>query len=131
MSPEMKWREGSRFKGDAQAVGEAIAEIASLHGGVCPPEVFLHEAMDESHPAHDDFEWDDDKAAYAYRLEQARRIIKGRHGEGWLGPACPGGEQRGLALAGSAWSRQSPERQGRARQAWQVGGWSGLARQAR
>lgn len=33
-------------------------------------------ASDPGSPLHDHFEWDDEKAGHAYRLEQARRLIR-------------------------------------------------------
>lgn len=36
----------------------------------------LAEAKSESHPMHNDFEWDDTVAGHKYRLDQAREIIR-------------------------------------------------------
>jgi hypothetical protein len=40
------------------------------------PALVVDVARDQSHPLHDRFEWDDKVAGEAYRLDQARRLIR-------------------------------------------------------
>ena len=44
--------------------------------GELTTEVVLADAQDESSPLHGYFEWDDRAAAYQWRTEQARRLIR-------------------------------------------------------
>lgn len=44
--------------------------------GVIDPAVLVKEAEDESHPLHAAFNWDDTKAAFEWRKQQARNLIK-------------------------------------------------------
>jgi hypothetical protein len=52
-----------------------LRRLASEHGGVLKPEVVVDAARDADSPLHSQFEWDDDKAAHAHRLWQARILI--------------------------------------------------------
>ena len=52
-----------------------VREHMDRHGGVYDPALFVVEAADPDHPAHDYFEWDDTAAAAKWRLVQARRFI--------------------------------------------------------
>lgn len=56
---------------------QIVREFAEAHGGVFDPAMFLAEARAANHPAHDWFEWDDDKAALEFRLDQARDFARG------------------------------------------------------
>lgn len=53
---------------------QIVEDFASRHGGTFDAGEFLKEVRKagSKHPAYDWFEWDDDKAANEYRLEQAR-----------------------------------------------------------
>ena len=44
--------------------------------GCIRPSVVVNEARPKKSPLHDDFEWDDAKAAEEYRLSQARQYIR-------------------------------------------------------
>lgn len=61
---------------DPQTIGEALAKIASANQGQLTPEATVEAAKNRKHPLHRHFEWDDSKAASAYRLSQARMIIR-------------------------------------------------------
>lgn len=60
---------------DAQAVGEELAAIRKGQGKLESREV-LERAKDSYSPLHPCFTWDDGIAADAYRLSQARSLIK-------------------------------------------------------
>lgn len=53
---------------------EILDEFLDRHGSYIP-HVFINEAKDPTHPAHDWFEWDDGKAGHQYRLWQAQRFV--------------------------------------------------------
>lgn len=61
---------------DANVIGETLARIAAEHNGELQPIHVVEAAKDKHHPLHKHFEWDDKKAADAYRLDQARAIIR-------------------------------------------------------
>lgn len=57
---------------------EAIARIRQLEtpDGKITPQTVLEDAQDPASPLHEHFEWDDTKAAQAYRIDQARELIR-------------------------------------------------------
>lgn len=61
---------------DPQAIGEALEKIAEANQGHLKPEAVVEAAKDEQHPLHPHFEWNDARAANAFRLDQARMIIR-------------------------------------------------------
>lgn len=72
----MKYLPGSTLpKKEAQVVGTILNEIAN-ESGMITPEIVVKAAEDESSPLHKYFEWNTKKAAIAYRLEQARHLIR-------------------------------------------------------
>ena len=61
---------------DAQVIGNALEKINRIAGGVLKPAAVVEAASFNRHPLHKHFEWDDTKAAYAHRIDQARSIIR-------------------------------------------------------
>lgn len=57
------------------AVRETIKALEDADGRITP-EAVIEAARDEGSPLHQQFEWDDSKAAHGYRLEQARTLIR-------------------------------------------------------
>lgn len=57
---------------------EAIARIRQLEtpDGTITPQTVIDDAKDPASPLHEHFEWDDTKAAHAYRIDQARELIR-------------------------------------------------------
>lgn len=57
---------------------QIVAEFAKRHNGNYNPRLFLSEVekTGAEHPAHDWFEWDDNKAAAAHRVDQARNFAR-------------------------------------------------------
>jgi hypothetical protein len=58
---------------------EVVAELERIcleHGGVLNPQDVVETARNPDNILHDQFCWDDTKAAHEYRLHQARRIIR-------------------------------------------------------
>jgi len=72
---EYAWKEGVRFKTNANDAGALLETIRNRFGEVTP-ELVLKEARHKDSVIHNDFQWDDEKAATLYRLETARRIIR-------------------------------------------------------
>jgi hypothetical protein len=62
---------------DTKVIQQELATIAArAPGGVLTPEDVLEAARREDSPLHVHFEWDDAKAGYQHRLDQARRLIR-------------------------------------------------------
>ena len=72
---EYAWKEGVRFKTNANDAGVLLEGIRDRFGEVTP-ELVLKEARHKDSVIHNDFQWDDEKAATLYRLDTARRIIR-------------------------------------------------------
>lgn len=53
-----------------------LLKIQKCNGGSLSPVAVVDAARAADHPLHDRFEWDDTKAGEAYRIEQARRMIR-------------------------------------------------------
>lgn len=66
---EVAWKLSGIFNADAQKVYEEIGDTQ-----VTPAEI-VEKAKDETSELHKCFEWDDEKAAEKYRLQQARMVI--------------------------------------------------------
>lgn len=62
-------------KADPQKIGEALEKIGGLDGEV-RPEAVVEAARPRRHILHPHFEWRDDVAAEAYRVDQARRLVR-------------------------------------------------------
>lgn len=58
------------------SVAHELTEIAAQHGGLLLPADVVAEARSVASPLHHYFEWDDSVAAEAYRLDQARVLIR-------------------------------------------------------
>jgi len=70
-----KFAKTARMPGDPQAVGEALQAIRDEKGSLTAPLV-VEAATPEDNLLHRYFEWDDQKAATRWRLEQAGQIIR-------------------------------------------------------
>lgn len=55
---------------------EELERIARKHNGILRPADVVGEARDPRNILHDVFEWDDTVAAEAYRIEQAKQLIR-------------------------------------------------------
>jgi len=53
-----------------------LLKIQKCNGGSLSPVAVVDAARAADHPLHNRFEWDDSKAGEAYRIEQARRMIR-------------------------------------------------------
>ena len=68
-----KWKPNSRIKTDSETAG-AVMDGLEQQGRLTAKNL-LDESRPAEAPLHDEFEWDDIKAAEEYRLQQARHII--------------------------------------------------------
>jgi len=59
----------------AQQYGEELERLESEHGGITN-KLLLAEASHPKSVFHNEFEWDDTKAAHRYRLRQASKLIR-------------------------------------------------------
>jgi hypothetical protein len=59
----------------ANPVHAAVLALEDREGRLIP-ETVVRVAADPGSPLHSQFEWDDSKAGHAFRIEQARRLIR-------------------------------------------------------
>lgn len=69
-----EWKTPGLYKVDANVAGKELERIYKRDGKI-EPSVLVEESRPEDAPLHDCFEWDDKKAADAYRKSQARGIM--------------------------------------------------------
>lgn len=67
-----KWKSSARFSADAERIGKELESIGTL-----VPEKIVNFAENDKTELHKCFTWDDEKAAYLYRLEEARSVVQG------------------------------------------------------
>ena len=75
---QYEFKQGARFKVDADTVGNELARIQKEHG-VTTPKAVVDVARPEDAPLHPAFEWRDDVAGEKFRHWQARNLIKSVH----------------------------------------------------
>lgn len=68
-----KWREGSRIKADPNKAGELFENLANEDR--LNAETVVEVSKPDDALLHNEFEWDDQKAAIAFREHQGRNII--------------------------------------------------------
>lgn len=75
---EYKFRIQFRDKPDIipETAADVLRDVAQANGGELRPGDVVDAARDEESPIHAWFEWDDSTAAEAYRVDQARDLIK-------------------------------------------------------
>lgn len=75
-----EFAEGARFQAgaiqDAAGVGRHIEFLRQQFKGELTPADVLADARNDNSPLHSFFEWEDGAAAEAYRLQQARGLIR-------------------------------------------------------
>lgn len=70
-----KYAPGSRIKTDPNITGRMCEELERSEAGLTA-QTLLDANRPKSAPLHNEFEWDNKKAAEAYRLDQARYILR-------------------------------------------------------
>lgn len=58
-----------------QTVIRELKRIGDRHGGIIKPEQVVAAAQPVNSPLHNYFDWDDDEAASAWRIHQARQLL--------------------------------------------------------
>ncbi len=66
----------NKAKAAPQKIGEALAQIAAASHGHLTPKAVVAEARNNRSVLYRHFEWDDAVAAEAFRLDQARTLIR-------------------------------------------------------
>lgn len=69
-----QFKPGSHIKGDPQTIGERLSALEAR--GRLTPDAVLCDAKDPGSVLHAHFEWDNNKAAHRWRLEQAGHLIR-------------------------------------------------------
>lgn len=69
-----QWKSGSCIKGDAQKSGELFEQLSATEEGLTA-RTLLDANKPEEAPLHNDYEWNDTKAAEEWRLHQSRHFI--------------------------------------------------------
>lgn len=73
---DYQWKKAAHTTGlDAQKVGEQLESIR-LERGHLTPEMVLRSAKNRRSPLHGAFTWDDGEAAAAWRLNEARYLLR-------------------------------------------------------
>jgi hypothetical protein len=72
---KFKRRKGFQIKTNPQVVGEYCYQLEQKKGCKLTPKELVEAARDIDSPLHNEFEWNDTKAAQKYREWQARYII--------------------------------------------------------
>lgn len=62
-------------KVSAEIAGKICQELSETDGGLTPQKL-VDISRDANHPLHKEFEWDDAVAAEAYRITQAKQLIR-------------------------------------------------------
>lgn len=72
-----RWKAGAHVPAGlkAQSVGERLESLRVENGGTLTPRAVVDDARSENSALHPAFEWNDAKAADAYRIEQARYLV--------------------------------------------------------
>lgn len=55
---------------------EELERLRLRYGGLLTPQQIVRSATPKSSPLHNQFNWDNSEAAYLWRLEQARHLIR-------------------------------------------------------
>lgn len=71
-----QWKPERQIKIDAQAAGEELERIRVKNNGRLESEMVVEAARKKTSPLHPAFEWNDAAAADAYRVEQAKYLIR-------------------------------------------------------
>ena len=69
-----EWKSGTRIKADAQECGEMFEKLSETEEGLTA-ETLLEANKPETAPLHNEYEWNDSKAAHEWRLQQSRHFI--------------------------------------------------------
>jgi hypothetical protein len=71
-----QWKHGSKVGVDPQIAGEELERIRTWNNGRLEAKAVVDASRDPGAPLHGIFEWNDRKAATAWRVEQAKYVIR-------------------------------------------------------
>lgn len=71
-----QWKNGNHVRGDAQVIGETLETLRQQRAGLLTPADVLEAGTSPASPLHACFEWEDSRAAHAFRLEQAGDVMR-------------------------------------------------------
>jgi|694.fasta_scaffold121518_1 hypothetical protein len=75
MKTVYRFKPWARLSGDPQRVGEEIERLREVEGTIAPERIVDHAREPES-VLHGYFTWDDSTAAEAFRVQQARHLLR-------------------------------------------------------
>lgn len=73
---DFQFRDAARFNADPQKVGKELDALAGQNAGKLTPPAVVEYAKDPKTEAHKCFQWDDTAAAFQFRLQQARQLVR-------------------------------------------------------
>ncbi|MBO9380014.1 hypothetical protein GG804_24920 [Sphingomonas histidinilytica] len=76
MNMVYQWKDATHAIVDAQIAGEELERIRVRQNGRLDAKDVVDASRPADAPLHEAFEWDDETAAEAYRLDQARYLIR-------------------------------------------------------
>lgn len=76
MTTVYSWKPAAHLHINAEAAGAELVRIYESKNGALDNEAIVEAARDEQNPLHEHFEWDDEAAAHAYRLDQAGYLLR-------------------------------------------------------
>jgi hypothetical protein len=71
-----QWKSEARLKVDSQVAGEELERIRTWNNGRLDARNVVEASRDPGAPLHPEFDWNDETAAAAYRVEQAKYMIR-------------------------------------------------------
>lgn len=72
-----QFRHGNTYRGlDAETVGNELERIRRANDGKLPTAEIVRWAAEADSPIHKAFTWDTERAAAAYRLDEARDLVR-------------------------------------------------------
>lgn len=76
MAMVYQWKAGTQHKVDPQVAGEELERIRTWNNGRLEPKAVVDASRDPGAPLHSAFEWNDKRAALAWRMDQASTMIR-------------------------------------------------------
>ena len=73
---EIRLRKGFHIKNDAETVYRELETVRAENDGTIPLQDVVDRSKPKAAPLHDEFEWNNPKAANKWRLEQARKVVR-------------------------------------------------------
>lgn len=58
-------------------INKRLLWLSEQHGGHLTADIIIEDAKGEDSPLHDEFEWNDERAAYSHRVQTANALLNG------------------------------------------------------